>query len=93
MSHIRGATPVPAAAMTLHEQPTEELKRQLADGLLGPKKAAVAEATLRRRRSERIQDWLQRHPWLSAMAAALGLAGLFVRSSNRPSKGGGDNDG
>jgi hypothetical protein len=39
--------------MTLHEQPTDELKRQLAEGSLGERKTAVAEATLRRRRSSK----------------------------------------
>jgi hypothetical protein len=47
--------------MTLHEQATEDLKRQVADGSLSPKKEARAEAVLRHRRAERIRDWLGRH--------------------------------
>jgi hypothetical protein len=63
--------------MTLHEQPTDDLKRQLAAGSLSEKKTAVAEATIRRRRSEQIQGWLQQHPWIIGMVTAMGLAGVF----------------
>jgi hypothetical protein len=64
--------------MTLHEQPTDELKRQLAEGSLGERKTAVAEATLRRRRSEQRRNWLQRHPWITGILTTLGLAGVFL---------------
>jgi hypothetical protein len=47
--------------MTIHEQSTKDLKRQVADGALSPKKEAMAEAVLRHRRAERIRDWLGRH--------------------------------
>jgi hypothetical protein len=60
--------------MTLHEQPTDELKRQVADRSLSPKKTARAEAVLRRRRAEHISDWLGRHAWIGAFVALLGLA-------------------
>ena len=60
--------------MTLHKQTTEELKRQVADGTLSPKKEARAEAVLRRRRTERIRDWLGRHAWLGVLVALFGLA-------------------
>jgi hypothetical protein len=73
--------------MTLHEQPTDELKRQLAEGSLGVKKTAVAEATLRRRRSEQIRNWLQRHPWITAIMTALGLAGVFLGSRQQGTDG------
>jgi hypothetical protein len=60
--------------MSLHEQTTEELKRQVADGTLSPKKEARAEAVLRHRRMERIRDWLGRHAWLGTLVALFGLA-------------------
>ena len=63
--------------MSLHEQTTEELKRQVADGTLSPKKEARAEAVLRHRRIERIRDWLGRHAWLGGLVALFGLA-LFL---------------
>ena len=63
--------------MTLHEQTTEELKRQVADGTLSPKKEARAEAVLRHRRAERIRDWLGRYAWLGALAALFGFARFF----------------
>jgi hypothetical protein len=44
----------------LHELSDEELRRKLASGELGDKKAA-AHAVLRRRRRERIQAWLKKH--------------------------------
>ena len=76
--------------MTLHEQPTEDLRRLLADGSLGPKKAAVAEATLRRRQSDRVRNWFQRHPWLSGLATVLGLAGMLLGIRTNSNKGGND---
>ena len=63
--------------MTLHEQTTQELKRQVADGTLSAKKEARAEAVLRHRRRERIRDWLGRHAWLGALVALFGLARFF----------------
>jgi len=67
--------------MSLHEQTTEELKRQVADGTLSPKKEARAEAVLRHRRIERIRDWLGQHAWLGALVALFGLA-RFLPSQN-----------
>jgi hypothetical protein len=52
--------------MTLHEQTTDDLKQQVAEGSLSPKKEARAEAVLRHGRSERIRDWLGRHAWMGA---------------------------
>jgi hypothetical protein len=44
----------------IHELPDDELKEKLASAELGEKKAAIARATLRRRRRERVQEWLKR---------------------------------
>jgi hypothetical protein len=68
--------------MTLHEQTTEDLKRQVADGSLSPKKEARAEAVLRHRRAERIRDWLGRHAWLGALVALFGLARFLLPPRN-----------
>jgi hypothetical protein len=59
----------------LHELPDDELKEKLATGELGDKKAAIASATLRRRRQERIQEWLKKHAWLAGVLASLGILG------------------
>ena len=68
--------------MTLHEQTTQELKRQVADGTLSPKKEARAEAVLRHRRAERIRDWLSRHAWLGVLVALFGLARFLPPPTN-----------
>jgi hypothetical protein len=47
--------------MPLHERSDEELKDKLSSGELSQKKTAVAEAVLKRRRTERIKAWLKRH--------------------------------
>jgi hypothetical protein len=63
--------------MTIHEQTTQDLKRQVAEGSLSPKKEARAEAVLRHRRTERIRDWLGRHAWMGALVALFGFV-LFL---------------
>ena len=68
--------------MTLHEQTTKDLQRQVADGSLSPKKEARAEAVLRHRRAERIGDWLGRHSWIAALVAVLGLARFLLPPRN-----------
>ena len=64
--------------MSLHERSDDELKEKLSSGELGDKKKAVAEAVLRRRRTERMQAWLQKHAWLAALVGALGLTALLL---------------
>jgi hypothetical protein len=64
--------------MSLHERSDEELKEKLSSGELGDKRKAVAEAVLRRRRTERMQAWLQNHAWLAALVGALGLTALLL---------------
>ena len=66
--------------MTLHEQSTKDLKRQVDDGSLSPKKEAKAEAVLRYRRAERVGDWLGRHAWVGAVVALFGLARFLLRA-------------
>jgi hypothetical protein len=59
----------------LHELSDDELKAKLTSGELGERKAAIARATLRRRRRERIQEWLKRHALLAAVLGSLGILG------------------
>ena len=59
--------------MSLHERSDEELKEKLSSGELGDKTTAKAEAVLRHRRAERVQEWLKKHSWLAALVATLGL--------------------
>jgi hypothetical protein len=68
--------------MTLHEQSTKDLKQQVAEGSLSPKKEARAAAVLRHRRAERIRDWLGRHAWLGAALALFGLARFLAPPRN-----------
>ena len=60
--------------MPLHERSDDELTEKLSSGDLGDKKTAMAEAVLRRRRADRIQEWLKKHVWLGALVGALGLS-------------------
>jgi hypothetical protein len=64
----------------LHELPDKELRDKLASGELSDKKSVTARAVLRRRRRERVQAWFNRHAWLGALLAAIGLASIFVIS-------------
>jgi hypothetical protein len=45
---------------------------------LSPKKEARAEALLRRRRTERIRDWLGRHAWMGALVALFGVVRFLL---------------
>jgi hypothetical protein len=62
----------------LHELSDKELRKKLASGELSDKKAVIARAVFRRRRRERVEEWLKRHSWLAAILAAIGLAGIFA---------------
>lgn len=64
--------------MPLHDRSDDELKEQLSSGELGDKKAALAEAVLRHRRTERMQAWLKRHAGLAALVSALGLTAWLL---------------
>lgn len=59
--------------MSLHEHTDSELKAKLFSGELGDKETAKAEAVLRHRRAEKMQEWFKRHAWMGALVGALGL--------------------
>ena len=61
-------------------QSDEELKRALAEGQLGERKAAVAEELLRRRRQERWEELAQEYKWLAVFVAAAALLSGLARS-------------
>jgi hypothetical protein len=62
----------------VHELPNDQLRAKLAGGELSDKKAGTARAVIRRRRRKRIQAWLQRHAWVGAIFAAIGLGGFVT---------------
>jgi hypothetical protein len=49
--------------MPLHDRSDDELKAMLAAGALGKKRAEIDQAVIKRRRSERLKEWLSRHCW------------------------------
>ena len=63
--------------LALHELSDKELREKLSTGELSDKKAAIARALLRRRRPKAFSE---RHAWLGAILAAIGLVGIFSLS-------------
>ena len=62
----------------------DELKAKLFSGELGDKKTAMAEAVLRHRGAERMQQWFKRHAWMAALVGALGFtAWLWPTASSK----------
>jgi hypothetical protein len=47
-----------------------ELRSKLSGDEVGSRRAAIAQAILRRRKAERFAEWLKRHNWLGALVAA-----------------------
>ena len=70
----------------VHELPNDQLREKLAGGELSDKKAVTARAVIRRRRQEVIKEWLQRHAWVGAIFAAIGLGGLVSVGPGAASK-------
>lgn len=64
--------------MAIHNRSDDELKGMLAAGALGEKRAEIAEAVLKRRRSERLKEWLSRHSWLATIVAAMGISAFLL---------------
>jgi hypothetical protein len=63
--------------MAIHERSDDELKAMLAAGVLGAKRSKTAQAVLKRRRLDRLQDWLSRHSWIAALIAAVGISAFL----------------
>ena len=64
--------------MPLHDRSDGELKAMLAEGALSEKRAEVAQAVLKRRRVERLKDWLSRHSWLATIVTAMGISAFLL---------------
>jgi hypothetical protein len=70
--------------MALTDLSDEELRTKLDE--LGSKRAATAQAILRRRKAERFNEWLKRHSWLAALVTIIGsVAFFFLPSRQDPS--------
>lgn len=59
--------------MSLNEQTNDKLKAKLFSGELGDKETAKAEAVLRHRRAEKMQEGFRRHAWIGVLVGAVGL--------------------
>ena len=66
-------------AKPLEERSDEELKRGLAEGEFGDKKAVVAEEILRRRQSSKAEDLKRKYAWFGSILAALSMALIAFR--------------
>jgi hypothetical protein len=66
-------------AKPLEERSDEELKRGLAEGEFGDKKALVAEEVLRRRQAAKAEDLKRKYAWFGGILAALSMALVALR--------------
>jgi hypothetical protein len=66
-------------AKPLEEYSDEELKRGLADGQFGDKKAVIAQEILRRRQEAKTQELKRKYTWLGSILAALSVALVALR--------------
>ena len=66
-----------APPMSILDRSDDELKAMLATGMLGEKRTKAAKAVLKRRRLDRLQDWLSRHSWIAALIAAVGISAFL----------------
>jgi hypothetical protein len=66
-------------AKPLEERSDDELKRGLAEGEFGDKKAVVAEEILRRRQAAKVEDLKRKYTWFGSILAALSMALVAFR--------------
>jgi hypothetical protein len=66
-------------AKPLEERSDEELKRGLAEGEFGEKKAIVAEEILRRHQAAKAEDLKRKYAWFGGILAALSMALVALR--------------
>ena len=69
--------PLDAPPMAIIDRSDDELKAMLAAGMLGERRTEVARALLKRRRLDRLQDWLSRHSWVAGLFAAVGISAFL----------------
>jgi len=78
MRNLDAPSEFEASYMPLHDRSDGELKAMLAEGALSEKRAEVAQAVLKRRRVERLKDWLSRHSWLATIVTAMGISAFLL---------------
>ena len=66
-------------AKPLEERSDEELKRGLAEGEFGDKKAVVAQEILRRRQEMKTEELKRKYAWFGSILAALSVALVALR--------------
>ena len=66
-------------AKPLEERSDEELKRGLAEGEFGDKKAVVAQEILRRRHEAKTEELKRKYTWFGSILAAVSVALVAFR--------------
>jgi hypothetical protein len=66
-------------AKPLEERSDEELRRGIAEGEFGAKKAVVAQEILRRRQEAKAQELKRKYTWFGSVLAALSLMLMAFR--------------
>ncbi len=66
-------------AKPLEERSDEELKRGLAEGEFGDKKAVIAQEILRRRQQAKAQELKRKYTWFGSILAAIGVVLVALR--------------
>jgi hypothetical protein len=64
--------------MALTDFSDADLRFKLSSDALGSRRAAIARAILRRRKAERLAEWLKRHGWLGVLVAAVRSSAFFL---------------
>ena len=63
----------------LEERSDEELKRGLAEGEFGDKKAVIAQEILRRRQEAKAQELKRKYAWFGSILAAISVVLVALR--------------
>ena len=66
-------------AKPLEERSDEELKRGLAEGEFGDKKAVIAKEILRRRQEAKTQELKRKYAWFGSILAAISVVLVALR--------------
>ena len=66
-------------AKPLEERSDEELKRGLAEGEFGDKKAVIAQEILRRRHEAKAQELKRKYAWFGSILAAISVVLVALR--------------
>ena len=66
-------------AKPLEERSDEELKRGLAEGEFGDKKAVIAQEILRRRQEANAQELKRKYTWFGSILAAISVVLVALR--------------